>query len=151
MAAKHIPNCFTYEDNCNDGEYVSLLEIEPWKYSGMYEAFISPNVKLVISPFCEDYNTVFVSFNEWEEIKKSNRTFRNRFSYAPNKYQVKDRIPLYQVVAIGIPYCYLGCQNKLDYANKLLKDVIELLHKYNLDLPVVDTSASSPFAASRTS
>lgn len=143
LASKHLNNCFIYEDNCNDGEYVSLLEIDPWEYSSMYEAFIRPNVTLVVSPFCEAYNTIYVPFNEWEEIKKSNRTFRNRFSYAKNEYQVKDRIPLDQVVAIGIPYCYLGCQNKLDYANKLLEDVIELMHKYNLALPVVDTSASN--------
>lgn len=81
LASKYLNNVMSYDDNCNDGEYVSLLEIKPYEYSSMYEVFIRPNVTLVVSPFCEAYNTIYVSFQEWEEIKKSGRKFKNRFSY----------------------------------------------------------------------
>lgn len=141
LASKYIDNCFSYEDNCNDGEYVSLLEIDdPWEYDAMYEAFIRTNITLVVSPFCEAYNTIFVSFHEWEEIRNSGRTFKNRFSYGKNEYQVKDYVPIDQVVAIGVPFLYLTCNRSEEYAKKLLEDVIMLMHKYELDLPVIDTS-----------
>lgn len=141
LASKFIDNSFTYEDNCNDGEYVSLLEIDDaFKYDAMYEAFIRPNITLVVSPFCEAYNTIFVPFHEWEEIRNSGRTFKNRFSYGKNEYQVKDFVPLDQIVAIGVPFLYLTCNRNEDYAAKLLDDVILLMKKYDLDLLVVDTS-----------
>ena len=53
LAAKYLDNVMSYDDNCNDGEYVSLLKIDPFEYSSMYDAFIRPNVTLVVSPFCE--------------------------------------------------------------------------------------------------
>ncbi len=140
LAGKYVDNCYSYEDNCNEGEYISLLEINEYEYNDMYEVFIKPNITLVISPFCEAYNTIYVPYNEWEEIKQSDRKFKNRFSYAKNEYQVKDKISLEEVVSVGVPYNYLISQNKISFANQLLEDTIKLMNEYNLDLPIVDTS-----------
>lgn len=53
---------------------------------------------------------------------------------------VKDFISIDYIKAIGVPYQKLVSVGKEEYANQLLKDIQELMKKYNINLPIVDTS-----------
>lgn len=135
LAGKYLNNYSYYGDNCNDGEYVSLA-----RYSNCIEfkAYIEENVCLIISPLCEAYKTIHVTFNTWNYIKKHNIPVRNRFSYSEIEYQVKDFIPIEMVRAIGIPYNDILINKGMQYAEKYKQDIIDLLNKYNISLPIVD-------------
>lgn len=130
-------NYYSYDDNCNNGEYISLASIDD-DYNLTYQTFITPNISLVISSKCNAIKTMYISFDEWEQIKDLH-TF-NRYSYANNEYQVKEIIPLELIKAIGLPKEYLRQTNREHLIDIYLNDILELMNKYNIDLPIVDTS-----------
>lgn len=142
LAGKHIPEFPTYRlsDNCNDGEYISLLEYKFPNYQAQWDTFIKPNVTLVISPECDAKKTIYVPTHQWDDIKQNYPQTKNRYSYMEGEYQVKDFIPLSMVVAIGIPFQYLIDKISLEDANKLLEDTINLMETYEVYKPIIDTS-----------
>lgn len=99
LAGKYLDNFFNYSDNCNDGEYVSVIN---YNDSVEFKSFISENICLVISPLCNAYKTVYVSHDIWNYIKKHNIPVKNRYSYAKHEYQVKDLIPIEMVKAVSV-------------------------------------------------
>ncbi len=137
-AGNYIKNYYPYDDNCNDGEYISLIDY-PRESNLEYNTFIKENISLVISPRCKAYKTIYVPYELWKEIKKI-PNLKNRYSYARCEYQVKEFIPLKKVKAIGIPYRYLVKNNKKEVADFYRAEVIRLLEKYDVDIPIVDTS-----------
>lgn len=138
LAGNYQKNYYSYSDNCNEGEYISLLSIDK-DYDLEYETFILPNITLIISSECQAIKTIYLPFNEWEQIK--GKKTKNRYSYAHNEYQVKKIIPISMVKAIGIPARYLRTINKEEQLNIYLHDILELMTKYQITLPIVDTSA----------
>ena len=52
----------------------------------------------------------------------------------------KDYIPLEMVKAVGVPYQKLRLQGNEEYAIRLIEDIKELMNKYCVYLPIVDTS-----------
>lgn len=127
----------SYSDNCNEGEYISLTCVE-YEYDLVYETFIMPNISLVISPKCNAIKTIYLNYEEWEEIKHLET--KNRYSYAKNEYQVKQMIPLNMVKAIGLPARCLKLTNQEYLIEIYQNDIIELMNKYAIELPIVDTS-----------
>ena len=127
-----------YYDNCNEGEYISLLSTDG-HYNLEYETFILPNITLVISPNCNPIKTIYLPYHEWIQIK--GKKTKNRYSYANNEYQIKQKIPLTMIKAIGIPVRYLRSINKDELIDIYIQDILELMNKYNIYLPLVDTSA----------
>ena len=75
-----------YSDNCNEGEYVSLLSIDS-DYNLEYETFVKPNITLIVSKDCNAIKTIYVPYHKWQEIKRKNT--KHRYNYANNEYQVK--------------------------------------------------------------
>lgn len=138
LAGNYQKNYFSYSDNCNEGEYISLLATDGY-YDLEYETFIMPNITLVISPDCNAIKTLYLPYHEWEQVKGKNT--KNRYSYAHNEYQVKQSISLSMIKAIGIPARYLRTINKEEQIDIYLKDILELMNKYNITLPIVDNSA----------
>ena len=128
---------YTYDDNCNEGEYISLAASNN-EYDLVYKIFILENISLVISSECNAIKTIYLPYEEW--IKLDNRKTKNRYSYATNEYQVKKEIPLSLIKAIGIPTRYLNQTNKSHLIDIYLSDILELMKKYNIDLPIVDTT-----------
>lgn len=128
---------YSYDDNCNNGEYISLANIDN-DYNLTYQTFVMPNISLVISPECKAIKTIYINYDEWEKIKDLD-TF-NRYSYANNEYQVKESISFDYVKAIGFPKEYLRRTNQENKFEEYFNCVFELMKKYNLDLPIVDTS-----------
>lgn len=135
LAGKYLEDYYPYSDNCNEGEYISLIS---YSDSIEFETFVGQNICLIISPFCQAYKTVYVPFDTWDYIKKNNIPIKNRYSYAHGEYQVKDSIPIEKVRAIGIPYLKIRLQQNLEVANKYKEGIIALLNHYNIDLPIVD-------------
>lgn len=131
-------NYSNYSDNCNEGEYISLLAINK-DYDIEYEIFIKPNITLIISPDCGAIKTIYLPYDEWEQIKRKNTN--NRYSYAHNEYQVKKMLPLSYVKAIGVPVRYLRDIFTQEEIEKYLTEILNLMNKYNINLPIVDTSA----------
>ena len=127
----------TYDDNCNDGEYISLLALDSY-HDLEYQTFIMPNISLVISHECNPLKTIYLPYEEWTEIKKMNP--KNRYSYAYGEYQVHKEIPLDMIKAIGLPQTYLTLIGEKHLIETFKNDILELMYKYDINLPVVDTS-----------
>lgn len=135
LAGNYQDNYYPYTDNCNNGEYISLTTID----SGIvYETFIKENISLIISSQCNAIKTIYLTYDEWDKIK--DLSTNNRYSYAPFEYQVKERIPINYIKAIGVPAKYLKMINKNNLIDIYINDIIELMDKYNINLPIVDTS-----------
>ena len=130
-------NYYSYDDNCNNGEYISLASIDD-DYNLTYQTFVMPNISLVISSECQAIKTIYLNYDEWEQIKDIET--KNRYSYANNEYQVKEIIALEMIKAIGLPKEYLRQTNREHLIDIYLNDILELMNKYNIDLPIVDTS-----------
>lgn len=136
LAGKYMPDIFSYSDNCNKGEYVSLLEYVDSLQE--FKLFITENISLLISPKCNAYLTKYVDYNTWEQIK--DKTTKNLYSYMRYEYLCKDFIPLDLVKAVGVPYKYYILTKGIEYADNILRDVKNLIDKYNLKIAIVDTS-----------
>lgn len=139
LAGKYINGYFWYSDNCNKGEYVSLLQ---WNGNNSieYETFIKSNISLIVSPLCNAILTKYVDFNTWQKIQDEKLQLKNVYSYMQGECFCRDFVPLEMVKAIGVPFQNLKLQGKLDYASKLIEDIKDLMIQYNVNLPVVDTS-----------
>lgn len=139
LAGKYLPNYHFYSDNCNKGEYVSLLKYTN-KTKLEYEVFILSNISLLVSPICNAIETKYVDFSTWENIQKEKYELKHIYSYMNGECQCKDFIQLELVKAIGVPYQMLRLRGKSEYANKLIEDIKILMEKYDIYLPIVDTS-----------
>lgn len=142
LAGKYLTPEFkyNYSDNCNDDEYVSLLEFD-YDYTMNYDIFIRNNITFVINHDCNAIKTTYISYDLWKYIKDNNIPVKNRYSYAIGEYQVKDYIPLELVCAIGIPYHNLQNNKGTIYAEEYKETIINLMKQYNIKLPIVDTSS----------
>lgn len=137
LAGKYLKNYYNYDDNCNKGEYVSLINC--FKTNRLsFATFIEENLSLLITPYCNAIETKYVDFYTWEKIK--NLHLKQIYSYLPGEYMCKDYIPLEYVKAIGVPYNKLVRERSKEYVDKLLNDIELLMQKYNIQLPIVDTS-----------
>lgn len=64
LAGKYIKEYSFYDDNCNMGEYVSLLKWLGYE-SIEYEIIIGSNISLIITPFCNAIETKHIDFYTW--------------------------------------------------------------------------------------
>lgn len=135
LSNKYLDSFFNYGDNCNDGEYVSLIN---YNDSIEFKGFVGQNVCLIISPLCDAYKTIYVTHDTWSYIKQHNIPVKNRYSYAEHEYQVKDFIPIELVRAVGIDYSRFCLLKGRETTDKLIQEIINLLNLYNIDLPIVD-------------
>lgn len=142
LAGKHIKDYNNYSDNCNNGEYVSLLD-KTSDNNLEYETFIEPNISLLVSPLCGAYKTIYVSYELWENINLHYPNLKNRYSYAFNEYQIKDRVPIELIEAIGLPYQLLVNNKNKDQAEMYKRQIIDMLNCYGIGIPIVDTSNSN--------
>jgi len=140
LAGKYLPNYHFYSDNCNKGEYVSLLK-HTSETKLEYQTFIiESTVSLLVTPLCNAIETKYVDYNTWLTIQTENLQLKNIYSYMRGECMCKDYVPIEMVKAIGIPYLYLVSQGKKEYIDKLIKDIQKLMQQYNINLPIVDTS-----------
>lgn len=137
VSGKYLKNYYYYLDNCNKGEYVSLLNRHTTDYLS-YDIFIEENISLLVSPLCNAIETKYVSYSIWEKINKY--PLKQIYSYAPGECMCKDYISLEYIRAIGIPYQKLIQTKGQVYTDKLINDLILLMNKYNITMPIVDTS-----------
>lgn len=139
LAGNYLRDYWPYDDNCNEGKYVSLLEFDP-DYQLQYDTFIKPNISFVISSFVDAVETIYVSYDLWEEIVKCCPDHHNRYSYARGEWQVKDFVSLDMVRAIGVPYLYLVKKGQSQLAEEYFKKITIVLKEYHYQIPIVDTS-----------
>lgn len=69
LAGNYQEYYYKYDDNCNDGEYISLLALDSY-HDLEYQTFIMTNISLVISHECNPLKTIYLPYEEWEEFKK---------------------------------------------------------------------------------
>lgn len=138
-AGIYLDSYYGYSDNCNEGKYVSLLELSE-ESANEFSVFIEPNVTFLVSPFIDAYKTIYIPFDLWSYMKEVNVEFVNRFSYASGEYHIKDCVDLSYVRAIGIPFKYTEILSGVKYANQLLLDVMRVMNMYGYDFSIVDTS-----------
>ena len=140
LAGKYLPNYRFYDDNCNKGEYVSLLKLQG-DNKLEYEVFIlENNVSLLISPICNAIETKCVSYNTWFDLQTKKYELKHLYSYMRGECMCKDSVSIDFIKAIGIPYQRLILYNKKEFADKLLEDIQSLMKQYDIHLPIVDVS-----------
>lgn len=139
LAGKYLPNYHFYSDNCNHGQYVSLLKYNSARQLE-YETFILENISLLVTPLCNAQETKYVDYQTWEKIQQEQYQLKHIYSYMMGECMCKDLIPLDMVKAIGVPYRKLCLQGKEAYAIQLIEDINKLMDKYGVYLPIVDTS-----------
>ena len=139
LAGKFIDGYHLYSDNCNKGEYVSLLKLLR-DTNIEYEEFIESTISLLITPAVNAIETKYISYNLWLRIQKESLKLKNIYSYMRGECLKKDFIPIEMVKAIGIPYQKLKDQGKEEYALTLIEDIQKLMTKHQIILPIVDTS-----------
>ena len=115
-------------ENCNMGEYVSVM---PYEGDMEYDVFVKRNIYFAIRASIDAYETKYLNFDDYEKLRKSDTKLNNLYSYARNEYLVKDRIPLSKVDYIGIdPNYYDG-----DYNNDV-SEIINILEYYKCPIPL---------------
>ena len=139
LAGKYINNYYNYSDNCNKGEYVSLLKYNKANHIA-YQTFIEENISLLITPAIDATHTKYIDFNTWDIINKQKLSLKNLYSYMIGECLVKDYIDFSYIKAIGFPYQYLVNTKGAYYTKNLLNDLYLLMEKYNIVLSIVDTS-----------
>lgn len=137
LAGKYTDNYYDYGDNANKGEYVSLIGYSSEVHSD-FNFFILENISFLVSPSCDAYLTKYVSYDEWEKLKDENT--KNLYSYMMGEYMKKDEIPFTYIKAIGYPYKYYASIKGEKYADERLKKLVDLMCKYKINTPIVDTS-----------
>ncbi len=137
LAGKYTSNYYNYGDNANKGEYVSLIGYNSERHSD-FSLFILENISFLVSPKCDAYLTKYVSFDEWDKLK--DKTTKNLYSYMNGEYMKKDSISFEHVKAIGFPYKYYSSIKGEEETDRMLKKLINLIDKYSVNLPIVDTS-----------
>jgi len=145
LAGKHIKNSFSYYDNCNKGEYVSLTTYDD--NSQGFQIFILENISLLVSPKCDAYLTKYVDYNIWNQIK--DKKTKNLYSYMEGEFWVKDYVPFEFIKAIGVPYQYLIEKSGKEYADDILTKIEQLMKKYEINLNVVDTNSYNKILISK--
>lgn len=140
LAGKYLDYRFFNQDidNCNEGEYVSLLESTP-NETLEYSAFIKPYICLFVKPLANAYKAHYISESDFRALKEAKIELKNRYSTIHYEYQVKDFISLDDVVAIGLPRIAF-IKNGLEYASSVENAIFSLMDKYDVDIPLVDTS-----------
>ena len=139
LAGKYIKNYHNYSDNCNKGEYVSLLKYNKSNFIA-YQAFIEENISLLITPTIDATITKYIDYNTWIDLNKQKLSLNNLYSYMDGECLVKDYIDFSYIKAIGFPYQYLVKTKGEYYTNNLLNDLYLLMEKYNIVLSIVDPS-----------
>ena len=137
LAGNQVSTYHPYYENCNEGKYVSLLELNNESLIEV-DVFLEYNITFVVKPTSRAIKTVFVNDFEWDEIKENYGDFdkfHQRYSSIDGEYQIKDSISLDEdVLGIYIP------ANK-DFINNEGLNVYDLLKKYNFSyLPIFDQS-----------
>lgn len=139
LAGKYIKNYHNYSDNCNKGEYVSLLKYSKDNYIA-YQVFIEENISLLVTPTINAIETKYIDFNTWDTINQQKLSLKNLYSYMIGECLVKDYIDFSYIKAIGFPYRYLVNIKGQEYTENLLNDLYLLMHRYDITLSIVDTS-----------
>ena len=134
--SKYTKNSFSYSDNCNKGEYVSLTTYDD--NSQGFQIFILENISLLVSPKCDAYLTKYVNYNIWTQIK--DKKTKNLYSYMQEEFMCKEFIDLSLVKAVGVPYMYYTLTKGKEHADNILNDVKNLIDKYEFSIDIVDTS-----------
>lgn len=126
-------------DNCNEGEYISLINYTGDYYDLEFKTFVEENVALIISPKLNPIKCKYLPYEEWEERKKKLPISKSRYSYARNEFQYPKQIPFDYVIGILYPFEYYARLKGYSKARESYRIVKELL-KANCysHLPILD-------------
>ena len=130
-------------ENCNKGEYVSVTPYEeldifsPSIESQEFNNFIRENPFFIIKGCIDARETFYISYEEYNILRKSRVKTKNLYSYAHSEYLVMDHISLDDVVAIGIDYRFISKNNYY-----LIDAIINLMRIYQIQIPFIDISSN---------
>lgn len=128
-----------YSDNCNGGEYVSLIDYSDEEYDIEFKTFIEENVSFIISPKLNPLKCKYLPYDEWEKVRKKLPKTKHRYSYARHEYQYPDYIPFDYVVGILYPLNYYNHTNGFQKTKEDFVYIKHLLREHGLEhLPILD-------------
>lgn len=136
------------EENCNLGEYVSVIPYDDeWNIDGIitptfqtyeFNDFVRSHIFLIIKGHIDAIETFFLPWEEYHELKKSGIKHKNLYSYAHEEFLVKDHISLEDVLAIGIDKQYY-IDGDID---ETISRIIKLMKEYEISIPLIDMSSN---------
>ena len=126
-------------ENCNEGEYVSLIHYTGEDHDIEFKTFIEENVAFIISSKLNPLKCKYLPYDEWGEISKKLPKTKHRYSYARGEYQYPDSISFDYVKGILYPLKYYNYVNGYFKTKEDLEYIRHLLIRYGFkDLPILD-------------
>lgn len=126
-------------DNCNEGEYISLINYSGERYDIEFQTFVEENVAFIISPLLDPVKCKYLPFEEWDKIKSKLPMTRQRYSYARNEFQHKERISFDYVIGVLYPFQYYAHKKGYTKTREDFNRVKNLLREHGYSyLPILD-------------
>lgn len=127
-----------FGDNCNDGEYVSLMPFVDDE-DLEFNVFVKNSVAFVVSPNLNPVKCKFLPYEQWAQVKYKLPMTKHRYSYAKLEYQYPDSFSLDYVVGLLYPLNHNIIQYGLSFARNDFEYIKALLKKYGFqDLHIFD-------------
>ena len=125
-------------DNCNQGDYISVMPYEPGddNFSELlFNAFIKERLFLVLKGNLPAMQTFYLDYSQYCRIvrQREEKQLKKLYSYGLGEYMVKDAISIDNILAVGInSRFFVG-----DY-DSTVEQVINLLKHYEINIPFLD-------------
>lgn len=120
------------EENCNMGEYISVM---PYCRGLEFDTFIREHLFFVLRGSIDAFQTIPLSYDEYCAYRKRKISSSQLYSYARDEYLVKDEILFEDVLFLGIDSRYYQGD-----ASQIIQEVISLMKVYNISFPFFDTN-----------
>ena len=95
-----LPGYYEDEENCNRGEYISLM---PFSFEDIeFDTFISSSIYLALRGDIDAKKTFYLKYEDYIKLRNSKRKTNNLYSYAYLEYLAKNDISLDNLLYVGI-------------------------------------------------
>lgn len=133
----HYSHVFNYDDNCNEGKYVSVTPYN--SESAEYYGFVGRNIHFQIKGNIEAYKAHHLYYDEFYKAKAI-KNKKNYYSYAFEEYFIKE-VSLEDITSINIDTRYF--QSSYVTKEEAIEKVIEIMKYYKVEIPFVDISTGT--------
>ena len=118
------------DENCNMGKYISVM---PYEDDLEFDIFVRQNIFFAIKGTIEVYKTIYLSYDNYCDLRQNGINYKNLYSYAHNEYLVKDKISLNDVLYIGIDSRYYS-----GIYDETVSEVKKMMNAYEIKIPFID-------------
>ena len=134
-----LPGYYEDEENCNRGEYISLM---PFSFEDIeLDTFISSSIYLALRGDIDAKKTFYLKYEDYIKLRNSKRKTNNLYSYAYLEYLAKNDISLDNLLYVGINSRGFNIPG-MD-VNEVIAKIIELMEFYDIRVPLYDIGTTT--------